>query len=528
MPNGLAQQTAQSPSQAAGELSGQAAGEPIQANAGLIETLRDSVSEVPAQPSYLALADVIASVYRSFPEINQARQEYRRADGQLLAAYGSFDTNLRASSLSEPTGFYRNYRNGISAARQTWWGGNVSAGYRIGRGGFQPWYRERETEKGGEFKLGWIQPLLRGRAIDPQRFAIFQASLARHAANPILQEAILRTSRQAVLAYWNWVAAGATLQAQRDLLDLAEVRGQQYQTGFEAGKFAEIDVILNKQLIAERRASLFDAERKFREFGFKLSVFLRDDMGQLLVPEDQWLPTEFPEIAPLPSTDVEEEISLALKRRPEPHRLKIELRQLKLDCRLAQNQMLPQLDFVVSGSQDVGAPGTSSDDKGPFQLVIGAASEVPVQRRKTRGKLRETSAKIVQVSEKLRLQQDKISVEVRTALASLALSAKVVQESQVALKTALDTLERYRFAFERGKIDLIYLNLLETKANESEIKLIEAQRLWLEELADLQAAAGLDPLDQAELVSQLQRPDLRSENDAKTTKTEMETRREDW
>ena len=54
---------------------------------------------------------------------------------------------------------------------------------------------------------------------------------------------------------------------------------------------------------------------------------------------------------------------------------------------LARNQMLPQLDIVVQGSQDVGDPGTSSDDKGEFVLVIGATSEVPIQRRMARGKL---------------------------------------------------------------------------------------------------------------------------------------------
>ena len=72
----------------------------------------------------------------------------------------------------------------------------------------------------------------------------------------------------------------------------------------------------------------------------------------------------------------------------------------------------------------------------------------------------------------------------------------------------LETLERYRFAFDRGKIDLIYLNLLETKANESEIKLVESQRHWFAALAQLQVALGLDPLDQAMTVSALPPSDM--------------------
>jgi outer membrane protein TolC len=502
--------------------------EPMRANDGLIEVSRQASNTDPSFPKSLTVADVIASVYRSFPEINQARQEFRRADGELLGAYGAFDTNLKAGTLSEPTGFYRNYRNGIGAARQTWWGGNIAAGYRIGRGVYQPWYLERETEKGGEFSLQWMQPLLQGRAIDPQRFAIFQASLARRAADPILQEAILRNSREAVLAYWTWVAAGATLRAQRDLLKLAEVRGEQYQAGFEAGKFAEIDVILNNQLIAERRAAAIDAQRKFRESAFKVSLFLRDDSGQPSIPSDDWLPTDFPRIGPLPPTNIDAEVALALQRRPEPRKIQIELSQLDVDRRLAQNQTLPQLNFVINGSQDVGDPATSSDDKGPFELVVGASSYVPVQRRKARGKLRETAAKIAQVSEKLRLSRDKIGIEVRMAFASLEFSAQVVRQAQIAFANALDTLDRYRFAFDRGKIDLIYLNLLESKANETEIKLIEAQRLWFEKLSDYQAAAGLDPFEQAEFITRLPNSELRSQDEAASTKTDADLLDKDW
>jgi outer membrane protein TolC len=377
------------------------------------------------------------------------------------------------------------------------------AGYRIGRGVFQPWYRERETEKGGEFKVGLIQPLLQGRAIDEQRVALFRASLAQQAADPILQEAILTTSRDATLAYWQWVAWGAVLQAQRELLSLAEARGEQFEVGVTAGKFAEIDLILNQQLIAERRAKVLETERKYRESAIKLSIYLRDEAGNPLVPADEWLPTAFPEIESLPTDAVNGAIAMAIDLRPEPRRLQFEIRQLDLDRALARNQTLPRLDLIVEGSQDVGEPGSSSDDKGPFELVVGAQSEVPIQRRKALGKQQATTAKILQLQEKLRLQRDKISMEVRAAYNNLQLSAQIIEQSEQSLRAAVESLDRYRFAFERGKIDLIYLNLLESKANETEIKLIEAQESWFAALAQFQAAGGLDPLDQAALVSDL-------------------------
>ncbi len=372
-----------------------------------------------------------------------------------------------------------------------------------GRGVFQPWYLERETEKGGEFKVGWVQPLLQGRAIDAGRVAVFQASLAQQAAGPIQQQAILEASRDAAMHYWDWVAAGAILQAQRELLSLAETRNEQFEVGFKAGKFAEIDLIFNRQLVAERRGKVLETEQKYRATGFKLSLYLRDESAQPMVPDDLWLPDHFPIIESPPLGDFQADLSNALVRRPEPQLLQLEIQQIAWDRRLARNNLLPALDLISEAGQDVGEPGSKSNDKGKLELVVGVQGEVPIQRRKATGKIQSTSAKIAQLEEKLRLQRDKIGAELQTAYNALQLSTQVVEQAEVSLRAAFESLERYRFAFDRGKADLIYLNLLETKANETEIKLVEAQRNWFIALAHMQAALGLDPLDQAVQVSSL-------------------------
>jgi outer membrane protein TolC len=450
----------------------------------------------------LTLADVIASLYRYYPEIARARGEIPRTGGELLGAWGAFDTKLGAFTINEPTGFYENYRHGIGAARDTWWGGYLSAGYRVGRGDFQPWYKERQTDEGGEFKFAYNQSLLQGRAIDANRVAIFQASLARQMAEPVIQQTLLQYSREASMVYWQWVAAGAVLEAQRELLELAETRGEQFRIGVEAGKFPEIDLILNQQLIAERRAKLLETEQKFRATALKLSLYLRNETGQPLIPGDDWLPDRFPVIEP-PPIDLQQELNAALLRRPEPRILQLEIQQNRWERQLACNNQLPRVDLISEASQDVGAPATSSNDKGEFELILGIQAEVPVQRRKARGKVQSTSAKIAQLSEKLRLQRDKIGAELLTEYNRLQLFAQIVEQADLSLRAAFDSLDRFRFAFEQGKVDLIYLNLLETKANETEIKLVEAQRDWFDALSALQTALGLDPLDQAMIVSEL-------------------------
>lgn len=173
----------------------------------------------------LTLSDVIASTYRGFPLIEIARQQAGVTSGEYRSAWGAYDTKLEYFSLNQPLGYYETYRNGIGAARQLWWGGYLSTGYRIGRGYYEPWYKERQTDDAGEFKVAYQQPLLQGRAIDPQRVELFQANLRRQSVGPEVQFQLLVATRDAAFAYWQWVEQGNILRAQRNLLRLAELRG---------------------------------------------------------------------------------------------------------------------------------------------------------------------------------------------------------------------------------------------------------------------------------------------------------------
>jgi outer membrane protein TolC len=333
--------------------------------------------------------------------------------------------------------------------------------------------------------------------------AVFQANIDNRAAQPQIQQAILNVALEAAALYWEWVSAGQKLEAQRELLDLAEVRDEQLRAGVNADKFPAVDLVFNQQLIAERRGSLLEAERKYRSIGFKLGLFLRDELGQRIIPMDDWLPKHFPQIEPLNNQNFDADLAAAVARRPEPQLLRLEVNRLQQDQRLASNQLLPKIDLLAEGSQDVGTPTSSKNDKGQFELLVGLMGEMPIQRRKYRGKLQSTAAKIAQVNQKLRLQVDKIATELLIANNALNIAAQVVDQEQIALTASLDTLNRYRFAFTRGKTDLIYINFLETKTNENEIKLIDAQRAWFSALADMQRSLGLDPLEQAVNISNL-------------------------
>ena len=86
---------------------------------------------LPPTTNALTLADVIASIYQSYPMITRARLEAGVVAGEQRSANGWWDPKLETYSVNQPLGFYKNYRQSVGLARNLWWGGYLSSGYRI-------------------------------------------------------------------------------------------------------------------------------------------------------------------------------------------------------------------------------------------------------------------------------------------------------------------------------------------------------------------------------------------------------------
>ncbi|MCY2985188.1 MAG: TolC family protein [Planctomycetota bacterium] len=464
-------------------------------------TVREAVptpeSDVQAMGQRLQLSDVIASTYRAFPLLEIARLQAGVTAGQQTSALGAYDVKLEYYSLNQPVSFYENYQNGIGVARQLWWGGYASAGYRIGRGSFEPWYKERETNGGGEFKVGLMQPLLQGRAIDPYRVELFQANLRRQAVGPEIQNQILMAGQDAAKAFWLWVEIGNVLKAQERLLEIAVKRGEQLVRTKAAGAASNLELSLNAQQIAERQLKVNDTKQKFLDTAIKLSLFLRDEGGNPMLVPPEWLPSDFPEIGTLPVGDFDADLQTALTSRPELSLIELDRQSTRWDLTIARNQLLPSVDFALQTTQDVGSGASSINDKGDFQVEAGVTGGVPIQRRKASGKILSTEQKLMQISQKAMWQRNKIEVELRTARNALDTAQRNVVTAQKLLKEANITLDIFRKSLEVGRTDLFFLLTQEIKVNDSEVKLLEAERDFFIALAAMQAALGLDPLEQA-------------------------------
>ncbi|HSG69518.1 MAG TPA: TolC family protein, partial [Planctomycetaceae bacterium] len=434
-----------------------------------IEFVSLTQPEFPASDEPVAaysLEDVIASVYRAYPSLQASFFNRNIAQGEHLSAQGNFDTKLKGASENGPTGFYQTYRHSLGIEQPTYWGGSVFGGYRIGRGDYQPWYLERQTNDGGEFKAGVSMPLLRNRAIDERRAQLGTTAQGTHLVEPRIHQDLIDFVQMASEAYWAWVATGQKYRIQQQLLSLAETRNTGIEREVELGARDPPDLEDNRRSIVSREAKVIAARQKFQQASFKLSIFLRDINGVPIVLAEDQLPV-FPELESLDLPDLDADIQTAFRNRPELLENEILREQIDIERALAENDALPNVDAVILGSQDVGEPTSPKRDKSEFELEAGIFVDVPLQRRKARGKQVSLEGKASQLVLKRGLIEDKIVAELQSVHAALQATIETVEKTQEAVRLANYMAEVEQKKFNAGTGDLFTLNLREQQAAEA-------------------------------------------------------------
>lgn len=454
----------------------------------------ESTAALPVEPELnpaVSLDAVIDSVHLSYPLVRAAYQERQIANGNQLSAWGAFDTKLKAASENGPLGYYETYRNSAGFSTPIYGGGEFFGGYRNGGGDFQPWYKERETNDGGEFKGGVRVPLIRDRDIDARRAEVWRSTYDQQIADPVIRASLVQFTREAGLAYWKWVAAGHKYRLGRRWVELAKDRNDRIQIRVDRGDLDPPELIDNQRAIAKREAKLAAALLDFQQASAKLSLFLRDANGRPIVLSDAALP-EFPALRDLTLAQLDADINRAQQSRPELLTLELQLQRLRVDYSEACNLTLPGLDAQLSGSQDVGEPTSKTRDKSEFELEAALFFDVPLQRRKGRGKMAAVQAKMSQVAAKRQMVQDKVAAEMQSVYAGLIQSRQEVLKAREAVRLATRMAEIELRKFEVGQSDLLKVALREQYALEAAEEEISATYNHFSAFSDYAAVLAVD------------------------------------
>jgi outer membrane protein TolC len=244
-----------------------------------------------------------------------------------------------------------------------WWGGQYSVTFNNRRNDnnnafitFNPQYN---TLLSGQF----IQPLLRGRAIDNTRTQLIVTQINRELSEVQIRTTVTDTLANVRNAYWDLVYAQEVVRVAERSLQLAENLVADNKVRVEVGTLAPIDVVQAEAEAASRRQTLAQlvAQSQTAELALKrLIVSGTSDpvWASRLTPVDRPTLTEQP-------VSIEEALRTALNNRTDLIEQKRNLEITDANMALLKNQRMPSANLVANyGGQGIGGTRIIRDGTG--------------------------------------------------------------------------------------------------------------------------------------------------------------------
>lgn len=433
------------------------------------------------------LDEVLASVDAHAPLLLAADADVQAAEGRLRQAKGAFDPFLYMDFENRSGPYDYNLGQARVQQRTGLWGLSIDGGYRIGTGNIPVYYQNDKTLQGGEVGVKLRLPTLAGGPTDAARTAVrvSEAGLAEAEARFLRQR--VRLGREARIAWARWLAAGARLRLNLELLRAAEDAEDLVQKRVQRGDLPPLDRLDQQRVRLERAAVVEAARRDLAVAAALLGLFLRDSSGQPAPPPDDLIPPSFPAAtadAMRPEADI---VDQALNDRPEIESLRQIQAQIGARLRLARTELLPRLDLLVGVSQDLPASGDTTE---PVDLSVGAAFGFAIPRRTAFGRVDSEQAARVRVNAELDWFVDQVRAEVASALAALRAALARVRITQEDAELAEELVAVTRRRYELGDVNLFEIYLREQTALAARLRYIDAQLEVLVAQADLNAAVG--------------------------------------
>lgn len=430
--------------------------------------------DAPA-PAAMTLAEVLALVEKLAPTLESARQDVAAAQASQLEAAGAFDPSWRSRASWMPLGYYKAGRVETVLQQPTdLYGLSAFAGWRLGAGNFAVYDGKAATADLGELRAGVAVPLLRDRSVDKRRADRAVAQLEPAAAQAGLAQARLELRRAAAVRYWGWVEAGQQLQIARKLMKMAELRDAGLVERVRAGDLAEMERLDHRRAVLARQGQAVAAQQRARGAALELSLYLRDDRGQPVVPGVERMPAVVPPLPEgLPELALHQQT--AIQRRPELQRMAVWRDQQQLQAQQADNARLPALDVQAAVSRDLGQGPAAL---GPLEFEVAVMLDVPLLARVPDGKIQQARAKLAKLEAQQQWARERVAVEVGQVHAELQAARERAELAVQELAQARKLADAERTAFASGASTVLILNLREQAEGEAELREATARIDW--------------------------------------------------
>ncbi len=508
---------------------------------------------VSAPPLTLTLDDAIRLTLEQNNDVSIARLDVDAARQDEQAALGVFDPHLvpafsyqRVVSPSTSTiGGGTNGRLEQSvlagtlqlAGRTPWGGGRFTADFTSSRNESSNLLSRLNPQFPSSLGGSYVQPLLRGRAIDAERRQILLARKAVDLTDAQLTQIVMDQLTFVEQAYWDLAFAGRNLEVLTQAL--AEAQGQVSSNERQAreGTLAPIDVVEAQTQVANFRQTVASAQQALTEAENRLKTLMlsgreADIWNQPLVPGDL-------ADRAIPSMTLPDAVQVALTRRPELAALATERAQNDIDHVYYKDLAKPLVNMAgvytmsglagealttvsdplsnttnaaffgrlnelatLAGLRPLDPPSATTNTVPPFlgggygssvrnlfagrfpTVVVQLQMDLPFVNNTASANIARTEIAGAQIERRRRQLEQAIEAEVRNALQAVQSSESRRDAAASARRNALEQYESERRRFESG-LGTVFLVLQRQTA------LVTAQTRELRARADLNQAVSL-------------------------------------
>lgn len=435
-------------------------------------------SEQERQPAVLELSlqDAIELALRHNLQVRIASLNPDLSEEQIRFQRSTFDpvftfnvpqafqrsTQPQASALSGADVLTQEVVNGgfQMAARTGWglsWSFAGSAQRFLTNNEFSTFNPRYDTS----FQLNVRQPLLRNFGTGTNERLLLVARNDYAVSEEQFRLQLQQQLFQVLQAYWVLVSQYRSYEISQRSLQLAQEQLDRNNTMVRIGVLAAVDVIQTQQQVAFAEANLIQSEINLRNQEDTVKQLLNLDA---VVPEGwdvELVPTEEPQIDP-PVIDVDAALAEALARSPSIIQDRINHDSRRIDLSAANNQLLPQVDFIGSmqlsglGGDQIFRSGVLGSGGGVTEIQEGGIADsfaqllsgdfrtwslglqvsFPVRNDAARAQYAQASIRERQAATQLHDRELQIRLQVRNAARNVAGGDRQVQASQEAMDLA--------------------------------------------------------------------------------------------
>jgi outer membrane protein len=355
------------------------AGTPVSVFAQNAQTMPNPQVQTPPTPGVrrLSIEDAVKLALENNLGVQVARIDPQVQDYNIAQARANwapvFTSSLATNSSTNPPNSVlsggeeaitnEQFSTGLGVQQNMKWGGGFyTASWDSFRSSTNNIFTTFDPQLRSSLNLRYVQPLLRNFNIDSIRQQVLVGQKNREIADIDLQQTIVATSRSVRNAYWDLAFSIASLDVQRQSLELAQESLRNNRSRVEIGTMAPIDIVEAEAEVALREEAVILAEAAIQRAEDVLRALIYDpDMPDFWTTRIE--PADAPAFQPI-VVDIDAAVRTALDRRTDLRSTRKSLEANDVNIRFFRNQTMPdvnaQFDYGLAGlggTQFERAPG---------------------------------------------------------------------------------------------------------------------------------------------------------------------------